>query len=105
MVYLHRLLIPCAAALAFNAHAGPNFESTIHQIGNSGLVLNATESVPSWMAAGQMVTALGWEVIVREVNGQRVVLDMEASKLKRAKVGDAVSIRQPNSDEPQMCGA
>lgn len=105
MGLLRRLSILGFAAFAFSAHAGPNFESTIHEIGERGVTLSANESMPDWMQVGTTVTALGWEVDVLAVDGQRVVLDMAPSKLKRAKVGDPVSIREPGSTEPQMCGA
>ena len=95
----------CATVFALGAHAGPNFEGIIQSIDKDGVTLRANAGVPLWVKAGQTVSVLGWQAQVREIRASQVVLALDAGKLKRANVGDPVSIREPASEEPQMCGS
>jgi len=86
------------------AVAAPDFEGKVEALGVGRIELLATDMPPDWMKQGQVVQAFGWNAQVQQVSGKQVSLTLDATKTKNVKVGDAVNIRAPASDEPQMCG-
>ncbi len=99
---LSLLLASVAGGSAFAA--GPNFDGKVSALGLNRVELAAQKGVPAWVEKGKTIQAFGWDAVIHEVRGEVVTLQLSPNKLAKVKVGDAVSIRAPASEEPAMCG-
>jgi hypothetical protein len=92
------LALSCSAAFA----AG-SLQAKVVKVDGDQVTLAFTEKAPAWLAQGDSVNALGWEVPVSAVQGQQVVLTVDPAKTAKLKVASQLLVQEVNNQDRFSC--